>query len=74
MSKQVQLRRGNTSDHSQFTGAIGEITYDSQANTVVVHNGSTAGGTPLATKAGVASSVTTLQRQTIPAYSIALGM
>lgn len=74
MAKQVQLRRGNTSDHSNFTGAIGELTYDSQAKVLVAHDGLTSGGTRMATQAGVASSVTTLERRTIPAYSIALGM
>ena len=35
------------------TGAAGELTVDSEKNTVVVHDGSTAGGTPLATQANV---------------------
>ncbi len=49
MSKQVQFRRGTTSQHSTFTGAVGEITVDTDKNTAVVHDGSTAGGHPLAT-------------------------
>ena len=48
MAKQVQRRRGSTSDHSSFTGAAGETTVDTDKNTVVVHDGSTAGGYPLA--------------------------
>jgi hypothetical protein len=49
MAKQVQFRRGSTSQHSTFTGAVGEITVDTDKNTAVVHDGSTAGGHPLAT-------------------------
>ena len=49
MAKQVQFRRGTTSEHSTFTGAVGEITVDTDKNTAVVHDGSTAGGYPLAT-------------------------
>ena len=47
MAKQVQFRRGTTSQHSSFTGAVGEITVDTDKDTVVVHDGSTAGGHPL---------------------------
>ena len=49
MAKQVQFRRGTTSQHSSFTGAAGEVTVDTDKNTAVVHDGSTAGGFPLAT-------------------------
>jgi hypothetical protein len=55
MSKQVQLRRGNTSDHSTFTGVVGEVTIDTTKKTVVVHDGSTAGGVPLATETALGS-------------------
>jgi hypothetical protein len=44
----LQHRRGTTSQHSTFTGLAGEITIDTTKNTVVVHDGSTAGGIPLA--------------------------
>lgn len=50
MAKRLQLRRGTTSQHSTFTGANGEVTVDSTKKTVVVHDGSTAGGFPLATE------------------------
>ena len=48
MPTQVQFRRGNTAQHSTFTGAIGELTVNTEKNTVVVHDGSTAGGFTLA--------------------------
>ena len=47
MAKQVQFRRGTTSQHSTFTGAVGEVTVDTDKDVVVVHDGSTAGGFPL---------------------------
>ena len=44
MAKRVQFRRGTTSEHSSFTGAVGEVTVDTDKDTVVVHDGSQAGG------------------------------
>ena len=58
MATQVQLRRGTTTQHSTFTGALGEVTFDTDKNTLIVHDGSTAGGHELA-KSGVAGSFTT---------------
>jgi len=48
MSTQVQFRRGNTAQTSTFTGASAEITVDTDKKTIVVHDGSTAGGFALA--------------------------
>jgi hypothetical protein len=48
MATQVQRRRGTTTEHSTFTGAEGELTVDTTKDTVVVHDGATAGGRPLA--------------------------
>jgi hypothetical protein len=72
MSTQVQLRKGNTSQTSTFTGAVAEITVDTDKKTLVVHDGSTAGGIPLATQANVTSSVTQAAADAL-AFSIALG-
>jgi hypothetical protein len=44
----LQLRRGTTSEHSTFTGLVGEVTIDTTKDTIVVHDGSTVGGIPLA--------------------------
>lgn len=44
MATQVQFRRGTTSQNNAFTGAIAEITYDTEAKTLRLHDGSTAGG------------------------------
>ncbi len=48
MSKIVQLRRGNASEHNTFTGKIGEVTMDIDNKTLRVHDGETVGGTALA--------------------------
>ncbi len=48
MSKIVQLRRGNASEHDTFTGKIGEVTMDTDNKTLRVHDGETVGGTALA--------------------------
>ena len=47
MAFAFQRRRGTTSAHTSFTGLLGELTVDTDKKTVVVHDGSTAGGTPL---------------------------
>ena len=48
MATQIQFRRGTTAEHSTFTGVVGEVTVDTDKDTAVVHDGSTAGGNPLA--------------------------
>ena len=48
MTTALQLRRGTTEQHSTFVGAIGEITVDTDKKTLVVNDGVTPGGTPLA--------------------------
>ena len=58
MATQLQLRRGNTTQTNAFTGAIAEVTVDTDKKTLVIHDGSTAGGTPLA-KEGVLSTAYT---------------
>ena len=57
MATILQLRRGTTVQHSTFTGAVGEVTVDTTKDTVVVHDGTTAGGKPLATEAYVTSQL-----------------
>jgi Major tropism determinant N-terminal domain len=44
MATQVQFRRGTTTQNNAFTGAAGEITYDTDAKTLRLHDGTTAGG------------------------------
>ncbi len=48
MAKRVQRRRGTTTEHAAFTGHPGETTVDTTKDTVVVHDGATTAGFPLA--------------------------
>ena len=52
MAKQLQLRKGTATEHNTFTGANGEVTVDTTNKTLRVHDGTTAGGTQLATLTG----------------------
>ena len=59
MAKLLQLRGGTTSQHSSFTGAVREVTVDTDKDTLVVHDGSTQGGFALPrTNAEVSALVT----------------
>ena len=51
----IQLRRGTSAQHSAFTGLVGEVTVDTDKDTIVVHDGVTAGGYPLAKASDVVS-------------------
>ena len=50
MPTTLQFRRGTATQNNSFTGASGEITFDTTNKTLRVHDASTAGGTRLATK------------------------
>ena len=54
----IQFRRGTTTEHNSFTGLVGEVTVDTTKKTVVVHDGSTAGGYALALEGAAVSSST----------------
>ena len=55
---EVKLRRGTTAQHAGFTGAEGEVTVDTDLDTLRVHDGSTAGGERLAKYSELASAGT----------------
>ena len=44
----IQQYRGNTEQHATYTGPIGELTVDTDKKVVVVQDGATAGGIPMA--------------------------
>jgi nucleoside-diphosphate-sugar epimerase len=60
MSTQVQFRRGTTAQTASFTGVTAEITVDTSKNTVVVHDGVTAGGYPLARESALTANVNSI--------------
>ena len=61
MAKQLQLRKGTATEHNTFTGANGEVTVDTTNKTLRVHDGVTAGGTPLLNASQLVDSTTTVK-------------
>jgi hypothetical protein len=55
MSITVKLRRGTTTQHSTFTGEEAEVTVDTTKDVVVVHDGVTVGGHPMAKASDLAT-------------------
>ena len=53
---QLKLRRGSTVSHAGFTGADGEVTFNTDTNALVTHDGITAGGFPHVKAADLAAS------------------
>ncbi len=47
-NRKLQIKRGTTNENDNFTGAIGEITMDTDVKTLRVHDGETVGGIALA--------------------------
>jgi len=48
MATAYSRRRGTTTQHATFAGLVAELTVDTTKDTVVVHDGATSGGFPLA--------------------------
>jgi hypothetical protein len=67
MATILQLRRGTTVQHSTFTGAEGEVTVNTTKDTVVVHDGTTAGGFELVSLA--ATQTLTNKTLTSPTFT-----
>jgi hypothetical protein len=61
-----QRRRGTTAQHASFTGLLAELTVDTDKKTVVVHDGTTAGGIPLVN----ATTTDTLTNKTLTSPTI----
>ena len=75
MSKRIQLRRGTTAETNAFTGAVGEVTVDTNKKTVVVHDGTTVGGFPVASKANADGTISLIKKNGTSAGTInALGL
>jgi hypothetical protein len=48
MALQIQLRRGTNTQHSTFTGVLGEVTVNTTNNSLHMHDGASVGGHELA--------------------------
>jgi hypothetical protein len=57
MADQLQLRGGTTAQTAAFTGALREVTVDTDKDTLVVHDGALAGGYPLMRENGSNSAL-----------------
>lgn len=44
MASRIRFRRGTSTEHATFIGAEAEITVNTTKDTIVLHDGSTAGG------------------------------
>ncbi len=70
MAKQLQLRSGTTTQHNTFTGAVGEVTVDTTKDTLVVHDGVTVGGHPVAAKANTDGTISLIKKDGTSAGTI----
>ena len=59
MSEQLQLRRGTGTQVAAFTGAAGEVVFDTTNNRLVANDGATVGGNPAAKLAEVITNTRT---------------
>lgn len=62
MAKRVQLRRGTTAQTNAFTGALSEVTVDTEKDVLVVHDGVTAGGFPVAARANADGTISLIKK------------
>lgn len=70
MAEEWKNRRGTTAEHATFTGAVAEITVDTDKNTAVVHNAVTPGGFPLAKENGTTFTNVDINSGTIDGTTI----
>ena len=75
MAKQIQLRRGTTAENNAFTGALSEVTVDTDKDVLVVHDGVTVGGFPVAARANADGTISLIKKDgtvitTIPATGL----
>jgi ethanolamine utilization protein EutA (predicted chaperonin) len=74
MPTQIQLRRGTTAEHASYTGPEGEVTVDTTEDRLVLHDGTTAGGIPMATQADLAGDASQdFSASTVNATTVDLG-
>ena len=66
MSRVLQIRRGTTAQNDNFTGLAGEITFDTTAKTIRVHDGATLGGFALARADEIPDPATEFDITTVP--------
>ena len=68
-TRALQLRKGTTAEHATFTGLNAEVTVDTTKHTVVVNDGVSAGGHPLAKESEVPKITSTTGSVKVPSGS-----
>lgn len=71
MATALKLRRGTTAQHASFTGLEAELTIDTTKDTAVVHDGSTAGGFPLAKESATIAKTSATGSAALPSGTTA---
>lgn len=66
MTRVLQVRRGNAAQNNDFTGLVGEITMDTDAKTLRIHDGETLGGFALARADNAATNTGTFDINSVP--------
>lgn len=62
MAKRLRLRRGTTAQTNAFTGELSEVTVDTDKKVLVVHDGTTAGGFPVAARANNDGTISLIKK------------
>lgn len=62
MAKTIQFKRGTTAQTNAYTGALGEVTIDTDKDVTVVHDGATQGGFSSAARANTDGSVSIIAK------------
>lgn len=69
MARVLKHKRGTTAQHAAYTGPAGEVTVDTDKKTIVIHDGTTAGGNPLPVVGDITGIATTAAEATVAATS-----
>ena len=63
MAKRIQLRRGNTAElNAAPAGAVGEVWVDTTKDVLVVNDGTTVGGFPVAARANADGTISLIKK------------
>ncbi len=69
MTVRVVVRKGNNAINSAYAGEVGELTYDSDNQTIRIHDGTTLGGTKTVTTNSNGNLISTINVANITSLS-----
>jgi hypothetical protein len=70
MARKLRPRKGTTLQNNAYLGALAEVTVDTTKNTIVIHDGTTAGGSPLPTSADLSDAKDVLSFANLAAFPV----